>query len=252
MRGPRVAVTRPDATGGELAALLRAGGAEPIVLPLTRISPPADPAPLLAAAAGLDRYDWIIFTSANAVHALAEALTAPLLTGQQPAIAVVGPATAAAVRERFGWATSIVPDEFTGASLARALRERGELESLRVLWPRAEGADPAVANAVAAEGALLDAPIAYRSVQDSGAARKLRALIESAAVDVLTFTAPSAVHSYAAERPAGPQPPIAVIGPATAAAVRTHRLRVALQPAENTIPALADAVLTAWRESRLA
>ena len=66
----RVAVTRPADVAERLARLVRAEGGKPVVMPLIRIEAPADSAPLARAAALLSRYDWLVFTSANAVDAL--------------------------------------------------------------------------------------------------------------------------------------------------------------------------------------
>src|SRR5262245_45301624 len=91
----RVVVTRAEHQAEGLAEALRALGAEVALLPLLAVVPPLDGLPLERAAAELPLYDWIAFTSANAVDAFL-----PLAGGTLPSrlrIAVVGPATAAAL-----------------------------------------------------------------------------------------------------------------------------------------------------------
>ena len=129
MAGKRVIVTRAIEQTSDLNARLTERGAIPISLPLVSFASPEDYAPLDAALSQLRSFDWIIFTSANAVHAvtsraaqlgidlaaLIRASSAPvilsasdkearrilastalpesLLSATGPQIAVVGPAT---------------------------------------------------------------------------------------------------------------------------------------------------------------
>jgi len=72
--GRCVLVTRPRAQAAELIALLETAGARVVVAPTVRIVPPSDPVPLQDAAANLAEFDWIIFSSANAVDALLDAI----------------------------------------------------------------------------------------------------------------------------------------------------------------------------------
>src|SRR5204862_2787891 len=68
--GRRIVVTRSREQAGELVEMLEERGAEAIQAPTIRIAPPDDSEPLERAAAGAGSYDWIVFTSANAVEAL--------------------------------------------------------------------------------------------------------------------------------------------------------------------------------------
>src|SRR5689334_8684998 len=99
LQGLRVVVTRASHQAEELAAPLRALGAEVILLPLIDIAPPLNPGPLRHAAARSNEYDWIIFTSANAVHAFTAQLP-ELLRVLKARIATVGAATRETAEER--------------------------------------------------------------------------------------------------------------------------------------------------------
>ena len=72
LQGKRIAVTRAAERAEGLASALRAEGAEVRICPTIAYNPPEDPAPLEAALHQIDRYDWVVFTSAAAVDALAE------------------------------------------------------------------------------------------------------------------------------------------------------------------------------------
>ena len=96
LSGRRVLVTRhwPELMTG-LASL----GAIASEVPLIELRPPSDPRPLDAALVDLGRYDWMVFTSANAVEAVSTRMAA--LAVAFPAgvrLASVGPATTEAVR----------------------------------------------------------------------------------------------------------------------------------------------------------
>jgi uroporphyrinogen-III synthase len=73
----RILITRASHQASDLAAQLEALGATPILIPTIEIIPPETYAPLDAAIANLDSYNWLIFTSANAVEVFAERVAAP-------------------------------------------------------------------------------------------------------------------------------------------------------------------------------
>ncbi len=72
LNGRRILVTRAAHQAGKLSEGLRAAGAEAVEVPVLEIQPPVSFDALDAALRNLDDYDWLILTSANAVHALVE------------------------------------------------------------------------------------------------------------------------------------------------------------------------------------
>jgi hypothetical protein len=131
--GKRVLVTRAAHQAGKLSEGLRALGAEPVEVPVIEIRPPSDFAPLDRVLRTLDSYDWLILTSANTVHALAERaaaldLSLAATTTTRFNVAAVGKATAEAARQ-VGFAVALVhtrthrpPNSFSGK--ARSVRAR--------------------------------------------------------------------------------------------------------------------------------
>jgi uroporphyrinogen-III synthase len=239
LTGLRVAVTRPEEDADELADLLEAAGAAPVRIALTRILPPADGARLRRALEELHLYDWIVFTSARAVRAVAGGKSGRRV---RPKIAAVGPATAAEVHRWTGRPPDVVPVLATGSGIVPAMLEHGSLQGARVLWPRAEQPRPELPRALRRAGADLDDPVAYRTVPDDAAARRLAGMVESGAIDVITFAAPSAVECFADAAAVQPQCVIAVMGPATAAAARARGIPVHVEPQQPIIPALVVAL----------
>lgn len=234
-----MAVTRAADDAGELEEQLRVKGAVPVPIPLTRILPAVDDAPLRRALAALDDFDWVVFTSARAVRAIA-GLTS--LSSMRPRVAAVGPATASAVRELIGRDPDIVPSLTTGAAVVPAMLQHHALKGARVLWPRAEQPRAELPRDLVQAGARLEDPVAYRIIPDLEAGSRLARMDAAAEVDVITFTAPSAVDCFASAQSGPIRSVIAVIGPTTAAAARTHGLPVHVAARKPIISALVAAL----------
>ena len=241
--GARVVVTRPTGQADDFAAALIDEGAEVVVRPLIRVEAPDDPEPLARAARQLDRYDWVIFTSANAVDRFVQALPRAVQPGTagRPRIAAVGPVTAAAL-ERSGVAVDVVPREHTARAIAAAITRHADLSGKRVLWPRAHRAANDLAVVLEKAGARVDAIEAYRTIEDRAAAVALARELTTDHADVLTFTSPSAVTAFVEAGGSAAGTCVAVLGPATAAEARRRGMRVDIEPAEHTTAALARAI----------
>src|SRR5919204_5970503 len=132
----QIVVTRAEESGSGLAELLRERGARVIEIPLIRILPPHDPAPLHAAVARLSRYDWVVFTSASAVRALHAALPRGRAPIRPRRIAAVGPSTARVIMEELGWAVDAMPESFAGSQVAAAMAATAPLAGASIFWPR--------------------------------------------------------------------------------------------------------------------
>src|SRR5687767_5234922 len=109
-----------------MARMLRDVGAEPLELPTVQIVPPEDAAPLVRAVSKLERYDWVVFTSANGVRFFFQALSAAGLDTRALAttqVAAIGPATRDALLSH-GVRADAMPAEFRGESVAEAILAR--------------------------------------------------------------------------------------------------------------------------------
>ena len=252
--GRRVLVTRPREQAAELVERLSALGADAIEVPMIQIVPPIDPDPLRRAASAADEFDWIVFTSPNAVEAFMNALLDADLDVRAlkgPLLCAVGTGTADRLA-LYGIKVDLIPDEFRAEALVPALIHNGVTAGTRVLLPHADIARDVVASELRNVGAVVTEVIAYRTVLDESSRDDegsdiYRMLLEGR-IDVVTFTSASAVRNFA--RVLGEDQAadllrhtvVATIGPVTAEAAGQLGMSVTIQPATYTIPALVDAI----------
>jgi len=161
--------------------------------PMLTICEPDDPVPLRDALSNLDRYDWIVFSSARAVDAVFdfEGLL-PLRCPEELQVAAVGRATATIVAAR-GWPVHLVPDTFSGESLVDLFREHGLPEGTVILFPASALARETVPEGLRELGASIDFVIAYEVGSTTITADACLAEAEAGGIDAITFASPSAV-----------------------------------------------------------
>ncbi len=243
----RVLVTRPAGQSSALAELLKAEGAIPILIPTIAIAPPASWATLDAALTTLPGYDWIVFTSANAVRAFAERAGILGVTPRARHIAVVGHATARAVEEFLHQPADLIPPKFVAESLAEALLPHAQ--GARILLVRAAVAPGLLPDALSAAGAEVMIAEAYQNTVPEGSAEALFHLFGSPATypDAITFTSASTVSNLLdllqASAVTLPEAVLrASIGPVTSRALDQFGYAPHVEAAAATLPALIDAL----------
>ena len=220
--------TRAREQAGELSRLLRAAGFEVVEAPAIATVSSWEPTELEAVRRGLREglYAWVVLASQNAAHGLEGDLRAARIA--------CGTATAAAL----GLQPELAVERFSAAAVLDALRpalRRGE----RVLVPHAaEGRDELV-DGLRGLGAVVDAPIAYRTVAVESAADRLRA----GDIDVVTLCSPSAARSVASA--VGADTLVVCLGETTAAQARECALAVHAVAGSTSMPALVAAVQSA-------
>jgi len=236
-------VTRARDQASELSQKLRALGAEVLEFPTIEIRPPADPGPLEAALNQLERYDWVIFTSANAVRRTAERFRVPQFHAR---ICAIGPATRAALEE-LGLAVHLMPEKYVAESLVEAFAGE-DLTGKRILLPRAAVARDVVPAELARRGAQLDVVEAYRTEIPEGASARAAQIFSAARKpDWIVFTSSSTVTNFVSAAGTAPLEGVRVasIGPVTSAAARQRGLVVTVQADPFTLDGLVAAILRA-------
>ena len=254
LAGVRVVVTRAKAQATEMVARLESLGAEAVEVPTIAIAPPEDPGPFHAACERIRTFDWVVFTSVNAVARVAERVAAvPGGIGDPggPRLCAVGAATAEAL-EGHGLRIDLVPDEYRAEGVIRAMCRQGDLTGVRVLLPRANLARELLPTALRKAGAKVTAVTAYRTVPADldPEGPDIRRMLREGQVDVVTFTSGSSVKNFV-RAIGGTQAAdllrhhvdVACIGPVTAETASTLNIATQIMPAESTVPALLDAIV---------
>ena len=246
LEGKRIVVTRARAQASSLSVRLRELGADVIEMPVIRVEP-LDTEPLAAALTALSDYDWVVFTSQNAVAVVWQAMRSRGLDARalgKTRVAAIGRATADALLER-GLAADVVPERFVAESLVESLRHRDDVKGRRVLLPQAVGARDVLADGLRAMGARVDAIPIYRTVSDGAGAARVAERLRGGEIDLVTLTSSSTAQFFvdAVGIEAARATPAASIGPVTSAAARALGLHVVVESAESTIAGLVEAVV---------
>jgi uroporphyrinogen III methyltransferase/synthase len=183
LAGRRILITRAEHQAKELAEAIEALGGQPLYLPGLAIEPPQSYAPLDEALSRLAQFDWLVFTSQNAVEAFAARRRGSALKAR---IAAVGPKTARALTN-YGMTADLVAEAAVAESLADALAR--EVRGKRVLLPRAEDARELLPNELRRAGASEVCVVpAYRAVPAQSAAyESVAASLTSGKIDAVTF-----------------------------------------------------------------
>lgn len=253
LRGRQVLVTQSADLAARLVAPLEALGARVSALPAIEVVAAQDVAALERALSEIERYDWLVLTSANGVRSVSrrlEALGIPRAEfGRQLRVACVGPATSRAFLDTFaGRRVHVQPrDDFRAEGLVEAILEaERETESgdpgrrpqpltgQRFLLPTSDRARDVIGPALRAQGGVADIVVAYRTTSAPGLGERLRAARGD--LDLVVFASPSAVEAVANAAPElVTSLPVAVIGPITekAALAAGMNVRVVASPSTS-------------------
>ena len=244
--GKKIVVTRSRKQAGVLTKSLTDLGADVIEIPTIRTEPPKDLREFAELVRDAHRYDWLIFTSPNAVEAFFEMFFKIYSDAREIGglrIAAVGPATAKKIVE-YRFKVDVQPEEFVPEAIVDALRKEGDVENLRVLIPRAEVTREVLAVMLTKLGAIVDEAIAYRTVPETDDATGALARFDAGEADLITFTSSSTVENFLALRSKLPATlKTASIGPVTTQTMRKAGLRIDFEATQHDIPGLVAVIL---------
>jgi len=241
----RILITRPRAQASDFAEKLRAAGFEPIFFPVIEIRPIENNLALERALSKLDCYDWIVFTSVNAVDVVFN--NPDLLKGDKGIgvrVAAIGPKTAEALQAR-GVPPDFVPEEYVAESILPGL---GDVRGKWILLPRAEIARKALPEAIAGAGGIPHEIAVYQTLPVQPDPEGLAAL--ESGVDIVTLTSPSTVQNFVAITQQNGLDPLrlpgnplfACIGPITEQAAREEGLVNLVMASEYTTDGLIEVI----------
>ena len=252
--GKRILVTRARAQASEFAELLETNGAEVIQFPTIEIRPLNLDSIYVQS---INEYDWVIFTSINAVeifyeHLRAEGKDVRAFGGTK--ICAVGPKTVDALNS-IGIHPDFVPSHSRGSTIAAEIED---VCGKKILLPRAKIASAALPEGLRKRNAHVDDVPLYDTVKVASDSDKGRDEIETdllnGNIDFLTFTSSSTVTNFLEMFPTHTpaallkQVQIAAIGPETQKTAIAHGVQVDVVAKQATIESLVEAI-TEWKRT---
>jgi uroporphyrinogen-III synthase len=247
LTGRRVVVTRARAQASGLVKRLEGLGATVVELPVIAVEPPTDGGAALTRAGEAvlgGEFEWVVFTSSNAVGPFLRSLG----SGSPPGTvkwAAVGSGTARVLAQG-GIAADLIPEVPIAESLVAGFPsppDRGGDGGGRVLFPRAEQVRPTLAAGLRGLGWTVEEVIAYRTV--AGRPDE-KAIADADHADAVAFTSSSTVDRAIGLLGLDGLPPVAVtIGPITSASARAAGVTVVEEASPHTLEGLVDAVVRA-------
>ena len=245
--GRRLLITRARDQAADLQMLLEAHGAHVITLPLLEIGPPGSYDDLDAAIEKLKRFDWLVFTSPNAVgffFGRLEEKGKDCRAIGEVKVAAVGRATSESLRER-GLVADLIPQRQSQEGLVDAYRQL-DVHGQAFLLPGSSLARPLLAEDLKGRGASVETVAAYDNRPP--ASIQVPDIVKEHGLDMAVFASPSSIYNLfdllSAESAAKflSDAAIACMGPTTASAATELGLSVAVQPADSSVQYLVQAI----------
>jgi uroporphyrinogen-III synthase len=250
LAGKRIVVTRGGEQSKALVGELTRRGARVIVLPCVEFRPPEDCTALDAALWRLPEFDWVAFTSQNAVRfsclRLRE-LGRPSRDSPSPRIAALGKATADAAAKEGLHVDFVAREARSGSDFVGEFAHAAK--GKKILLPQSDQAAPTVAHALRQAGANVSAVVAYRTCVPESLEAEEWDRIRREGGDIFLFASPSAFRNFARivgehdMKPIAERSIFAAIGPTTAQAVRDAGFRVGVEAAKPNPEAIVDAMI---------
>jgi uroporphyrinogen III methyltransferase/synthase len=248
LAGRTVAVTRAREQSDALTAALAALGADVVVAPAIELTDPPSWQPLDEALRRLATFDWILWTSANAVERLRARLEllglSPQVLPRLPARSLaLGPATARALADA-GLTAETVALDYRAEGVLAALADE-PLEGRAIWLPRALEARDVVPETLRARGAEVVVTPVYAARPSPEGVAPARDALAAGRLDAVTFTSGAIARAFVAALDGASLENVvrASIGPVTSDALRALGLAPQVEAREATVPALVAALV---------
>ena len=237
--GKTIVITRDLYQAKPFVKRLKNLGASVLLFPMIKITGPDHPDFVRTYFADLSNFDWIIFTSANAVRYFFKFKTNNRKDMHKIKIACIGKKTAQ-VFQSYNLRSLLIPGTFTSEELLRAILKY-DIRRKRILLPVSNLAGNELQEGLQRHGASVERIEVYKTIGHKNSQKEMIVQrIENKSVDCITFYSPSAINSFADL--VGEQGialmntrkiPIAVIGPTTAKAARGKNINPGIMPAKS-------------------
>jgi uroporphyrinogen III methyltransferase/synthase len=245
--GKRIIVTRSRDQASVFSEMLIDRGATTVEFPTIEVVPPENWNELDSAIKAIETYNWLIFTSGNAVRFFMErlrSLNKDLRVLKGVNICTVGPKTSESL-ESYGLKADLIPSEFKAEGVLTALGGV-KVRGLKFLIPRAKVAREIIPDRLRELGAEVTVATAYENRKPASDVERVRKLLEEKKIAAITFTSSSTVHNFV--EILGQKEyksllngvAIACIGPVTAKTAEEYGMKTNIMPKDYTIPALVN------------
>ncbi len=242
--GKRIVVTRTRAQASILTKRLAQLGADVLEIPTIRIvHRPLGVSERIKLGNLSALYNWIIFTSPNAVEFFFTEffnLRIDLRDLGPVKLAAVGPATVQKLHQ-FHLHAALQPEVFTTEKLAECFSAK-DVASQRFLLPHGNLADPSLAAHLRQHGGLVEEWTLYDTEPEREDRTGVRARYLREGAHWITFTSSSTAENWHAVQlhpaPGAPCPKAVSMGPVTSATLRKLGYDIAAEAPESTIDAL--------------
>jgi uroporphyrinogen III methyltransferase / synthase len=254
LNGITVVVTRAASQAAELSDALETYGAKVFICPTIEIREPDTYERLDESLDHLYGYDWLIFTSTNAVEFFLQRLSNRGLKVEDLddiKVCAIGQRTAGKLHEAHVH-VDLVPSHSTAEGVFAALAEfvggAEHLRGLNILLPRALTGRDYLPRELEQAGARVDVVPTYQTVLPENFDRGRLSAMLAGSGDCIAFTSPSTIKNLAQlfdTHDLGKTLPgvvIACIGPVTAATAVEYGLHVDIEPGQQTVKDLAHAI----------
>ena len=245
--GKRVLVTRARSQASKLVKQLEDLGAEVLEYPTIEIVPVRDPEPLDEALRNVAKYDWMMFTSSNAVRGIAARMKSLGIDSRALAhlkFGVNGPSTARALAE-IGINADAIPVQYLASAMVELLKKDG-ITPKNVLFPRSEIGRETLAAGLRELGSNVDEVVAYSTESPNDTGDLARTAYEEG-VDFTTFTSSSTVRNLVDILGGSPDlintSKTVIIGPVTADTAKELNVNNNIEADEQSIPGIVKAIL---------
>ncbi len=244
--GKKIVVTRTREQASKLSEMLVPMGARVIEFPTIEIKKLGTAGKLFDAISSMSTYDWVVFTSQNAVNIFFDEV---FDSGKDARvfgkikIAAIGKASADELK-KYGLTADLVPPQFVAESLLEEMKKLN-MNGKRVLIPCSADARPVLADGLRALGADVNRIHIYNAVKPEAIDAELIEQVKQA--DVITFTSSSTVTNFFdIVKPEGQA--LASIGPVTSKTLEELGAAPQIVATEYTIAGLVQAMVDYYKK----
>jgi len=248
LSGKTIVITRDVNQAKPFAQMLENLGANIVMFPTIKISSPDKPDQIRKKLRDLSDFDWIIFTSSNAVRYFFKYIHANNSAVQKIKIASIGKKTME-VLEEFHLTPAILPKIHTSNALLNAIVKH-DIVGKRILLPVSNLAGNELQEGLLTNGASVERLEIYKNIPNKYSKKEqIFEKIDNRGIDCITFFSPSAINRFADL--IGDEGialintnkiSIAVIGSSTLLAARKKNLEPTIQPLHSDEQSFAEEI----------